>query len=77
MLEDSIESAWAPIKIKTLRDNVGAKMNALVGRGAPRDFIDIAAAIARLTPEERLDAERRREFFRDSLPRVTHAQSPV
>lgn len=34
-------SAWPPVWIETLADNVGAKMNALVNRGAPRDFTDI------------------------------------
>ncbi len=27
--------------LETLRDNIASKMNALVDRGAPRDFIDI------------------------------------
>jgi hypothetical protein len=31
--------------IETLRDNVGAKMNALVDRGAPRDFVDIERVV--------------------------------
>jgi hypothetical protein len=40
-LEPPITSPWPPILIETLRDNIGAKMNALVDRGAPRDFADI------------------------------------
>lgn len=40
-LDSPLESAWPPVKIETLRDNVAAKMNALVDRGAPRDFVDI------------------------------------
>lgn len=40
-LEDPVPSAWPPILVETLVDNVGSKMNALVNRGAPRDFVDI------------------------------------
>ncbi len=39
------ESPWAPIPIETLRDNVASKVNALVARGAPRDFSDIHRVI--------------------------------
>lgn len=38
-------SPWSPIPIETLADNVGAKMNALVNRGAPRDFVDIYTVV--------------------------------
>jgi hypothetical protein len=40
-LDPPLPSAWEPLLIETLRDNVGSKMNALADRGAPRDFIDI------------------------------------
>ncbi|MGH9632321.1 MAG: hypothetical protein ACRD7E_28790, partial [Bryobacteraceae bacterium] len=40
-LEEPVPSAWPPILIETLHDNAGSKMNALVNRGAPRDFLDI------------------------------------
>jgi hypothetical protein len=40
-LEPAVLSPWPPILIETLADNAGAKMNALVDRGAPRDFVDI------------------------------------
>ena len=40
-LEPPVASPWPPILIETLADNVGAKMNALVDQGAPRDFADI------------------------------------
>jgi hypothetical protein len=40
-LEPPTTSPWPPILIETLADNIGAKMNALVDRGAPRDFADI------------------------------------
>jgi hypothetical protein len=40
-LDAPLQSAWAPVLIETFRDNLGAKMNALVGRGAPRDFADV------------------------------------
>ena len=40
-LDDAIPSAWQPVWIETLRDNVASKMTALVQRGAPRDFLDI------------------------------------
>ncbi|PSB29608.1 nucleotidyl transferase AbiEii/AbiGii toxin family protein [Chlorogloea sp. CCALA 695] len=42
-LEPPIPSPYPPVQIETLRDNIGAKMNALVNRGAPRDFVDIYA----------------------------------
>ncbi len=41
-LEPPREAEWSPVKIEAFRDNLGAKMNALVERGAPRDFVDIA-----------------------------------
>lgn len=40
-LETPSASPWPPVLIETLADNVGSKMNALVDRGAPRDFLDI------------------------------------
>ncbi|MHB8509469.1 MAG: nucleotidyl transferase AbiEii/AbiGii toxin family protein [Candidatus Dormibacteria bacterium] len=46
VLEPSIESPWPPIRIETLRDNLGAKMNALVRRGAPRDFLDVYRVVS-------------------------------
>jgi hypothetical protein len=38
-------SPWAPIPIETFEDNIASKMNALVERGAPRDFQDIRAVV--------------------------------
>jgi len=51
-LEEAQPSAWPPLRLETLADNVGAKMNALVNRGAPRDFLDIHAVVTAdlLTP---------------------------
>jgi hypothetical protein len=46
-LDSPEESAWAPVRIETFRDNLGAKMNALVERGAPRDFLDVQAVSSR------------------------------
>ena len=40
-LDPPLTSSWKPVLIETLRDNLAAKMNALVGRGAPRDFVDV------------------------------------
>jgi len=40
-LETPGPSRWPPILIETLADNVASKMNALVNRGSPRDFLDI------------------------------------
>lgn len=45
-LEPPQVSAWPPILIESLHDNLGAKMNALVERGSPRDFADIRQAVA-------------------------------
>lgn len=44
-LESPVASAWPPVLLETLRDNIGAKMNALVERGAPRDFTDIMQVV--------------------------------
>jgi len=46
-LAPPVVSAWPPILIETLQDNVGSKMNALVDRGSPRDFLDIKAVVER------------------------------
>jgi hypothetical protein len=40
-LDPPVTSPWPPILIETLRDNLGSKMNAVVARGAPRDFRDL------------------------------------
>jgi hypothetical protein len=40
-LDPPVDSAWPPVLLETFRDNLGAKMNALVERGAPRDFVDV------------------------------------
>ena len=34
-------SSWPPVLLESLGDNIGSKMNALVNRGAPRDFLDV------------------------------------
>jgi hypothetical protein len=44
-VEEPQPSAWPPLRVETLADNVGAKMNALVNRGAPRDFRDVHAVV--------------------------------
>jgi hypothetical protein len=44
-LEKPELSAWAPVMIETLRDNVGSKMNALVDRGTPRDLTDVKRVV--------------------------------
>lgn len=46
-LEPAYPSAWPPVQIETLLDNLGAKMNALVARGAPRDFLDAFTVVDR------------------------------
>jgi hypothetical protein len=53
-IEPPHESAWEPVLLESLADTVGAKMNALVGRGAPRDFTDIREMVSRgiVTVEE-------------------------
>lgn len=40
-LEPTLEAAWPPVRLETLRDNVASKMTALVERGAPRDLRDV------------------------------------
>ncbi len=42
-----LPSAWPPVKIETFLDNVGAKMNAVVSRGAPRDLLDAHEVVRR------------------------------
>ena len=44
-LEEPAPSQWPPIWIETLNDNIGSKMNALVNRGSPRDFVDIQRVV--------------------------------
>jgi hypothetical protein len=53
-LEQSVPSPWPPLLIETFADNVASKMNALVLRGAPRDFTDIRQLVTagHLTPAE-------------------------
>jgi len=53
-LDPPLPSEWPPVTIETLRDNLGAKMNALVERGAPRDFVDVFEVCRRglATPED-------------------------
>ncbi|MDP9107094.1 MAG: nucleotidyl transferase AbiEii/AbiGii toxin family protein [Candidatus Eremiobacteraeota bacterium] len=40
-IESPVASPWGRFPIETPADNIAAKMNALVNRGAPRDFRDI------------------------------------
>jgi len=40
-LEESISAGWIDVPLDSLTDLVASKMNALVERGAPRDFLDI------------------------------------
>jgi len=44
-LEEPTASPWPPVLIETIVDNLASKMNALVDRGAPRDFTDIKHAV--------------------------------
>ena len=46
-LEPPHRSAWDPVLVESLADNVGAKMNALVERGAARDFLDVKELVTR------------------------------
>jgi len=46
-LEPPEPSRWAPVLIESLADNVGSKMNAVVHRGAPRDFLDVREIVTR------------------------------
>ena len=46
-LEPAAESPWPPLLVESLADTVGSKMNALVQRGAPRDFLDIREVVVR------------------------------
>jgi len=56
-ISEPTPSAWAPIQIESCEDNVGSKMNALVNRGAPRDFTDIKAVVdaGLITPQRCLE----------------------
>lgn len=46
-LEPPLRSEWDPLLVEGLADNVGSKMNALVQRGAPRDFLDVRELVTR------------------------------
>ena len=53
-IESPVASPWGRFPIETPADNIAAKMNALVNRGAPRDFRDIREIVAaRLATPER------------------------
>jgi len=53
-LAEPTRSPWGRIPLESLDDNIGAKMTALVNRGAPRDFVDIKAIVdARLATSAR------------------------
>jgi hypothetical protein len=53
-LEPYLASPWPPLQIESLADNAGSKMNALVQRAAPRDFVDVRHLVLAglLTPAE-------------------------
>jgi hypothetical protein len=61
-IEEPLSSAWPPVLIETLSDNIASKMTALVDRGAPRDFTDIRHVVteALVTIEAAWDLWRRR-----------------
>jgi predicted nucleotidyltransferase component of viral defense system len=40
-LDNSVPAGWIDVPVDSLTDLVASKMNALVERGAPRDFLDI------------------------------------
>lgn len=42
---EPVLSPWPPLLLESFQDNIAAKMNALVNRGAPRDFLDIQRAV--------------------------------
>jgi hypothetical protein len=44
-IDDPISSPWGHFPIETLDDNIASKMQALVARGAPRDFVDIKKVV--------------------------------
>lgn len=46
-LEPPHAGIWDPIGVESVADNVGAKMNALVQRGAARDFLDMKEIVTR------------------------------
>ncbi len=45
-LDEPVRSPWGRFPIETLDDNIAGKMNALVNRGAPRDFLDVREIVA-------------------------------
>ena len=44
-LSEPVLSPWPPLLMETFEDNIASKMNALVNRGAPRDFVDIRTVV--------------------------------
>lgn len=77
-LDDTLEAAWPPVRIETLRDNVASKMTALVERGAPRDLRDIhrLCASSLLSPIECWMLYERKhpgQTARDGAAKVLHA----
>lgn len=44
-VEPPLASPWGGLQIESLRENIANKMTALVQRGAPRDFVDVATVL--------------------------------
>jgi len=79
LLEEPVVVDWTSTPIDSLPDLIASKMNALVERGAPRDFRDIHA----ICQAELVTAERCWEFWRqrqqlmDGNPDMVRAQLAV
>lgn len=77
-LDATLEAAWSPVRIETLRDNIASKMNALVNRGAPRDLRDIHEVCRRglmsaLQCWKLYEEKNPGESARDATGKVLHA----
>jgi hypothetical protein len=78
-LEEPVRAGWIDIPLDGLADLAASKMNALVERGAPRDFLDIYQLCNKelLSPEECWDLWRRRQTLAESDADIARARLAI
>lgn len=79
LLEEPVAVDWTDTPVDSLPDLIASKMNALVERGAPRDFRDIHAIChaGLTTPQECWELWRRRQLLVGSDVGLERAQLAV
>lgn len=76
LLEEPVTVGWTDIPVDSLPDLIANKMNALVERGAPRDFRDVYAVCRAglTTPQQCWQLWRRRQWLMAEEPDLNRAQ---